>query len=180
MSLTDDTHALIVQHFDSKPKKMAVDATCGNGHDTEFLYKLGFKKVLGFDVQESAINSTRQRLGNNDSVTLIKDSHANLADYIDVKIDCLMFNFGYLPSADKEITTQSASSLLALQAGLELLSDDGLMSLMCYPGHPSGAQETEAIRKWFATLDHQKWVIETHLAASPKPTAPILHIVKRN
>lgn len=180
MSLTDDAHALIEAHFQDKEKALAVDATCGNGHDTAFLIELGFQKVMGFDVQEMAIETTRKQLGDNESVVLVKDSHANLAAHINHPIGCLMFNFGYLPSGDKEITTQSKSSITALQAGLGLLTNNGLISLMCYPGHPAGAQETQAIRNWFESLSFEQWIVETHLAASPKPTAPILYLIKRS
>lgn len=179
MSLTDDAHALIQSHFQDKGRSLAIDATCGNGHDTAFLIELGFKKVVGFDVQAMAIQATRELLGNTESVVLIQDSHANLAEHIDDRVDCLMFNFGYLPMGDKEITTEAQSSVAALQAGLDLLSEHGLMSLMCYPGHPAGAQETQAIRDWFASLNTDDWIVETHLAVSPKPTAPILYLIKR-
>lgn len=184
MSLTDDTHALIREHyqrhFKDKPNSLAVDATCGNGHDTAFLNDLGFTKVIGFDVQKIAIDSTRKYIGESPSIVLIHDSHTNLNEHIKQEVNCIMFNFGYLPSGDKAMTTQAKSSIEALQSGLTLLSDNGIMSLMCYPGHPAGAEETKAIRNWFNTLNTQQWCIETHLAASPKPTAPILYIIKRN
>lgn len=180
MSLTDDAHALIREHFSQKTRTLAVDATCGNGHDTAFLIDLNFNKVIGFDVQDIAIQATRQRLGDTKNVELVHDSHANLANHIKTKIDCIMFNFGYLPAGDKDVTTNTESSLRATQSGLERLSDNGLMSLMCYPGHPAGATETQALCQWFDSLDSNKWLVETHLAASPKPTAPILYLIKRN
>ena len=65
MSLTDDAHALLEAHFDNKPKQIAVDATCGNGFDTEFLVNVGFIKVHAFDIQAVAINTTRNRLSEN-------------------------------------------------------------------------------------------------------------------
>ena len=42
MALTDDAHNLVRTHFANKAKRVAVDATCGNGFDTEFLVELGF------------------------------------------------------------------------------------------------------------------------------------------
>ena len=42
-------------------KDIVVDATMGNGHDTLFLAKLA-KKVYAFDVQEQALEKTRDRL----------------------------------------------------------------------------------------------------------------------
>ena len=38
-----------------------VDATMGNGHDTLFLAQLA-RQVYAFDIQEQAVEKTRQRL----------------------------------------------------------------------------------------------------------------------
>ena len=179
MALTQRTHELVRTHFELNSKVIAVDATCGNGHDTEFLCQLGFNKVYGFDIQTQAINATQERLkrASLDAI-LIESSHENINTYVNGKIDCVMFNFGYLPSADKSITTKSNTSIKALEAVIETLSDNGLISLMCYPGHPEGATETAAIKEWVETLNSD-WLVETHLATSPKPAAPILYIVTR-
>ncbi|GFR43699.1 hypothetical protein Agub_g4809, partial [Astrephomene gubernaculifera] len=47
-----------------RPGDIAVDATCGNGHDTLFLAQAvgPTGHVYGYDIQEAAISSTRQRL----------------------------------------------------------------------------------------------------------------------
>ena len=44
---------------------IVVDATMGNGHDTLFLAKLA-KQVYAFDIQEQAVEKTRQRLAEAD------------------------------------------------------------------------------------------------------------------
>lgn len=179
MSLTDDAHALITEHVNNTTKNLAIDATCGNGHDTLFLADLGFKKVIGMDVQACAIKSSEERIKDKLTVTLIHDSHINLAKYGSSKAECIMFNFGYLPSGNKDLTTQPETSLIAINAGLSKLSDDGLMTLMCYPGHPQGKKETQLIKDLLASLDKENWHYETHLAVSPKPTAPILFSIKK-
>ena len=101
-----------------------------------------------------------------------------MSKHINSSIDCAMFNFGYLPTGEKSITTEQESSLTAIKSACEKLSDTGLISLMCYPGHPSGKLETESIRAFLNSLDNQ-WKVNTHLAVSPKPTAPILFNVTR-
>lgn len=183
MAITDDAHQIITQHFDNKEKLLAVDATCGNGHDTAFLLELGFKQVLSFDIQQSALDASKQKLTdlNLKNASLILDSHANMADYIKQPLDCAMFNFGYLPSsnknlADKRITTHASSSLAAIDSAVTALSEHGLISLLCYPGHPAGMIETQAIKDYLKTLDEQ-WQATTYLASSPKPTAPILFTI---
>lgn len=180
MALTEQAHQRVREHFLNKPKTLAIDATCGNGHDTEFLAQLGFAKVLAFDVQKQALDATRHRIstGEFDSVALIHDGHQNMNIYIDAQVDCLMFNFGYLPSADKTKTTQADTSIKALEIATNHLSQDGLITLLCYPGHPAGAIETKYIQNFLADLSDY-WCVETHLSHAPKPTSPILFFIKR-
>ena len=179
MALTQRTHDIIAEHFANQTGTVAVDATCGNGHDTEFLCRLGFAHVFGFDVQTQAIKQTQMRLDNAQlNATLIKSGHETIDQHIEQKIDCAMFNFGYLPSADKNITTTKSTSLKALEIVTNKLSQNGLITLMCYPGHPQGAIETDAIKNWMKKLC-KDLLVETHLAKSPKPTAPILFTITR-
>lgn len=184
MDLTRRAHDQIRAHFNGVNKNTAIDATCGNGFDTVFLAGLGFNEVIAFDVQTQAIENTQARLfdAGFEQVKLINEGHEHLTKHVSQPIDCAMFNFGYLPSiepggdSNKDITTQRDSSICGLKAALSKLSANGLISLLCYPGHPQGAQEVEAIRGWLNQIDDQ-YNVETHLAKSPKPTAPILFII---
>ncbi len=178
MSLTRLAHSLVNDHFLDKEKGLAVDATCGNGHDTEFLARQGFAQIIGFDIQTQAINNTQKRIasGRFTNVTLHQQSHEYLSHFICNPISCAMFNFGYLPNADKSITTQSASSLNALNQILEHLDPNGLLCMICYPGHKEGIIETKNVRHWLTQLnDH--WDIKEHTSNSPKPEAPVLFTV---
>jgi len=184
MDLTRRAHDQIRAHFNGADKNTAVDATCGNGFDTAFLASLGFGEVIAFDVQAQAIENTQARISEAgfEQVRLVHDGHENLAMHVSRPIDCAMFNLGYMPNlerggdSNKDITTQIDTSVCALKAALDQLSTNGLISLICYPGHPQGAEETMAIRSWLNKIDdHYK--VETHLARSPKPTAPVLFIV---
>jgi Trans-aconitate methyltransferase len=53
------SHDFLAQVLDDE--SVAVDATMGNGNDTAFLAGLA-QKVYAFDVQEQALEKTRQRL----------------------------------------------------------------------------------------------------------------------
>ena len=180
MALTDDAHQVVRSHFEGREKRVAIDATCGNGFDTQFLAELGFERVIGFDIQAVAINATREMLKRLSlkNVELALSSHTLMQDYLVSEVDCVMFNFGYLPTGDKAIVTDAVSSVKAISIAASLLRPNGLISLMCYPGHPSGAIEMHAILDWLETLN-QPWTVETHLAVSPKPTAPILYVLRR-
>jgi len=58
---------------------IVVDATMGNGHDSLFLAQLA-KKVYAFDIQEQAVEKTRQRLAEAglDNAQLILDGHETM------------------------------------------------------------------------------------------------------
>jgi len=186
MALTDIAHDLIDNHFKSRingflpAKKLAIDATCGNGNDTLFLAKLGFETVIGFDIQALAINNTRQRIAKArmENVILHQTGHENLPQLIQQAIDCIVFNFGYLPSSEKFIRTSIKTSLIALESSLAMLSAGGMISLMCYPGHSQGLEETAGIQQWLANLD-SNWSINTVLSESPNNTTPVLYTIQK-
>ena len=138
-----------------------IDATAGNGFDTVFLAKQvgNAGKVFAFDIQQIAIEKTRQRLLENnllEPVQLIHNTHSHMS--IDVpsnyhqKISCVMFNLGYLPGSDKSCITQPNTTLEALRQSLALLKQGGLLSIMLYPGHEGGKQESVAVLKWLSEL----------------------------
>lgn len=140
---------------------IAVDATCGNGHDTLALLKAGVKKVFAFDIQKEAIDSTTKLLEKNydnfkNKVEFINDSHENLQDYVRCA-DVIVFNLGYLPSGDKSITTTTSSTLKALTSALEILSKDGICSVVMYDGHPSGKAEKKELLAYAKQLDGSKY-----------------------
>ena len=179
MDLTRKTHEMIAKHFKGKEKRLAVDATLGNGHDCEFLLRLNFEQVIAFDVQAKALIASEKRLetAQLNKATLIQDGHQNMQHHITAKVDCFMFNFGYLPYANKSITTLAETSVDALQSALKLLSGDGIITLLCYPGHEQGEIETKAIQRTLNDLDNGFLVTE-HLAILTSPKAPILYVIE--
>ncbi|MED2971419.1 class I SAM-dependent methyltransferase [Fictibacillus sp. B-59209] len=141
-----------------------IDATCGNGHDTLFLSRLvGIEgNVFGFDIQEVAIENTRKRLLEHeaeDNVTLFNTGHHHMKSYIPDsfhgKIACAVFNLGYLPGGDKEIVTQSESTIEAINQLFDLLAPGGLAVLVIYHGHPEGKVEKDAVMEYAQGLDQQ-------------------------
>lgn len=77
-----------------------IDATAGNGKDTEFLCGLVGRegKVLAFDIQEQAVENTKKRLaehGWSEVGEVVLDSHANMGAYAqENSVDCIVFNLG--------------------------------------------------------------------------------------
>ena len=183
MALTRLAHQLVRDHFVDKEKLLALDLTLGNGHDFLFLLELGFQRVIGFDIQESAIEIVRNKLRQLPDLAaraqLLQTGHENFPDHIDGELDCAMFNLGYLPHGDKSITTLADTSLFAIREAMTRLSSDGLMTVLCYPGHAQGKQELEAISAEFAKRSAGFRIVE-HQSSTPKPSSPVLFTICRS
>ena len=164
----------------------AVDATLGNGHDALWLCSLVGEKgrVFGFDVQPEAVERSRARLmeaGVEERANLILDGHQNMLLYIRPgSADAIMFNLGWLPGAAHGVTTQTATTLQAVNAALEALKEEGLLTICVYPGHEEGAREREALLEWARSLDEREFdtMLRCYLNQSGDP--PLLIAVKKN
>lgn len=167
---------------------VAIDATAGNGHDSLFLaQQIGPDGlVYCFDIQAAAIQATHNRLCAADLrhvALLIQHSHAQMTEHIapehDGKIKAIMFNLGYLPHGDKSIITQTDSTLSALNAGLELLDINGIITILAYPGHQGGEIETLQVANWCYQLNPEKFNFKIIHSAEHKDSAPRLFIVQK-
>ncbi len=167
--------------------RLAVDATVGNGSDTEFLCQLCGAEgiVIGLDIQSQALELTRQRLEarrHTTRVELLQRSHELLEHTMHElgfdSADVVMFNLGYLPGADKALTTQAHSSVSALTQALSLLKPGGVLSVCCYVGHPGGTEERDAVAEWIGKLD-AKQVRVTHFRHLLQAEAPECYLVVR-
>lgn len=145
------------------PGDTVVDATAGNGHDTVFLARLAGPsgQVHAFDVQEEAIKATRERLEKEGLLTpavhLHLASHDRLAERVGGPVKAIVFNLGYLPGGDKKIVTRTECTLAALEQAAALIAPNGLLSVMCYPGHAGGKEEAEAVEALLSRLPHHSW-----------------------
>lgn len=161
-----------------------IDATAGNGHDTVFLAGCVGKsgKVLAFDIQEAALDSARDRVvaeGFSGRVEFIRKSHATMTDHAQAGSQAVvMFNLGYLPGEDHALTTERAETLMALSAAAALLRPGGLLSVICYPGHPAGAEEAEAVEEWMRERAVAGWRVAKYGALGTRKPAPYLLIAR--
>ena len=178
--LLDLQKQFILAHL--KESDTAVDFTMGNGHDTEFLSKtVGERgKVYAFDIQEAAVNSTRQNLqkaGCPENYTLIHDSHHKVRDYVEGKIKAGMFNLGYLPGGDKNITTMRETTMPAIEAAISLLDRDAILCVAIYPGHEEGDLEGKMVTEYLSSLDRFTYSI-AQIKIINSPTSPYFMIVE--
>ncbi len=160
--VTNWCHSFIKQHVGEGD--ICVDATAGNGNDTELLCELTGPtgKVYAFDVQEIALSTVRERLAQKGlSANLILDGHENMQTYITKpdSLSCIVFNFGYLPTGDHLVSTKGHTSVQAIETGLILLRKGGLMSLCIYSGGDTGFEEKDIILDYLKNLDGRKYLV---------------------
>ncbi len=136
------------------PGNTALDATCGNGHDTLFLARAVAPggTVHAFDLQAAAIERSRRRLeaaATGSSLHWYRQDHADLAGALgENRLDAAMFNLGWLPRSDSDIITTPASTTAALAAAVARLRPGARLTVICYRGHAGGAREAVAVRTW--------------------------------
>ena len=171
----------ILQHLGEGD--VAVDFTMGNGHDTEFLSKTVGENghVFAFDIQEKALESTRQTLkdeGCPDNCTLICDSHSNVLSYVSEKICAGVFNLGYLPgSGNKALTTLRPTTKIAVESAISLLDTDGIILIAVYPGHEEGKLEGEMLEEMLSHYDRRKICVSRFYLVN-SPTSPFFFAVE--
>ena len=124
--ITEFCHSMVRPHI--QKGDFCIDATAGNGYDTEFLCRAvsqeGF--VLGVDIQEAAIENTRKRLQEkcpDHSYALVRASHEDLAEIVSglVKEDCLLDCSFMNNGTDKVISPQNT----------DVSDDSGIFSPSC-------------------------------------------------
>ncbi|MDE0820416.1 MAG: methyltransferase domain-containing protein [Opitutales bacterium] len=180
MRLTELTHTAISKVL--QPGELAIDATIGNGHDTSFLARITGPsgEVHGFDIQADALAKTQQLLEDENlagNVTLHHAGHENMDQHLPPgtrdKVTAIIFNLGYLPGGDKSCITCKGTTLKALHLAFNnYLRPGGILSILCYPGHPGGDEESKAVKHWLSALSGA--TVETHASGGP-----ILHLVRK-
>jgi predicted methyltransferase len=183
LSVLSQAQRLVTERV--RPGDIVVDATAGNGVDTLFLSRLAGAggKVFAFDVQAAALEQTRERLhAATDQamlapVTLLHTGHEHMAQRIPETyhghIAAVMFNLGYLPGAEQSVITKPPSTLAALQAAMQLLRMDGILTVVVYPGHEGGQEEAQAVETWASALPPA--LAQSIIYRFPqKPAAPYL------
>ena len=180
--ITEWCHHFIRDHV--KEGDICIDATAGNGNDTQVLCELVGEagKVFAFDIQETAVANTRERLEKNglsNRAEVMQESHTNMGNYTEENsVSCIMFNFGYLPGGDHNLATKKDTSIEAIHEGLRLLRKGGMMSLCIYSGGDSGFEERDAILEELKNLDGKKYlVIKSEYYNRPNnPPMPVMII----
>ena len=162
----------------------AIDATCGGGNDTLVLAKIlankGAGEVVAIDIQEEAIARTKSLLSPAlaAKVHLFNQSHTlfpSLAHGVPVRL--VVYNLGYLPQGNKQLTTQTETTLQSVRLALDLILPGGAVSITCYPGHAEGAVEEKALLAQLTQLPSSHWNVCYHTFPGRK-AAPSLILIQ--
>lgn len=158
-----------------------IDATCGNGYDSLKVLSLipqGFLYCL--DIQELACYNTNTRLeALFSNFKTFCQSHETFPDCISPSsIKLIIYNLGYLPKGDKNLTTLTETTLKSLNHALTLLINGGALSIMCYSGHEEGFIEQEHVLKWSSELDKTQYLVTIHKILN-RDKAPALCLIQK-
>lgn len=162
----------------------AIDATMGNGHDTETLCHLvgAEGRVYAFDIQEAAVASTRERLeaaGLLERAVLFHMGHEKMGEVVREPVQLIAFNLGWLPGGDHQVTTRTETTLSAIRQALELLEPMGVLVICVYPGHPEGEREREAVTGMLRSLSPRAYNVLVHEFLNAGPGAPLCLVAQR-
>lgn len=172
--VTTFVHDYCINHL--LPESIVCDLTCGNGNDTLF-FAQHFNFVFAIDIQATAIENTRYKVSNYSNVSLIHASHADLDKLKLPKMDAFIFNSGYLPNGDKQIITNSSSTLMALEKAHALLNKNGLLILTFYRKHSGGLEEYQTVYPLIPRFGFKELL---NYAYDNDPLSPIVHIFQQS
>lgn len=154
-------------HLVLQPGDTAVDATCGNGKDCVILARIlqGQGSLVAYDIQPEALRRAKvlfQKDLSNEQQQIIQlklCSHEYLSEQ---GAKLFHYNLGYLPKGDKQVTTLVTSTISSIKCALELVASGGMVSVICYPGHPEGGRELSAVEHLASALPSQDWLVTTY------------------
>lgn len=163
------------------PNDVVVDATLGNGHDALFLAKLlqGKGILLGYDIQKKALDATHKLFKDHPEVTKELNFTFYLRSHEELEASLpslIVYNLGYLPGGDKELTTSVDSTKKSVEKAMGLVKTGGVISLTCYPGHAEGKKELDIFVPLF-THPPKGW--KSFSFRSPNPNAPVLFLFQK-
>lgn len=162
-----------------KNAKIIVDATAGNGNDTLFIAQNATDeaKIFAFDIQEEALESAKAKLTAEnfaDKVAFIHASHDEVNNYVQENLDLVIFNLGYLPGGNHQITTRCETTLNALNIMLDKLNLYGHIAIVVYPGHEEGFKECQRIKDFAHSLAKKYFTVGWYQMINHNDKAPAL------
>ena len=181
-TITDWIHQVLSLYIEEGD--LCIDATVGKGKDTLYLCeKTGTSgKVIAFDVQKDAIDAAKQLItehGYEENVQFVLDGHEHMDSYAkEESAAVILFNLGYLPGGDHQIATRKETTLAALEKGIRILKNEGILCVCIYSGGDTGFEEKEAVLDWVEKLPAKEYDVIVS-SFQNKPNCPPLPVFIR-
>ena len=137
---------------------ICIDATIGNGKDSQFFLHQNVRKVYGFEIQKDVLETVQAKITDSRWHPILS-GHENMDQYVKEEVDAIVFNFGFCPNGKPNITTLPKTSTIAVQKALQLLKRKGRMALVLYP-HQYGKEEQHDIESMLHDLSNHDFQIE--------------------
>lgn len=182
--IVEFSHILINEFYlRNKNKELTfIDATCGMGNDSLFMANLlnNNGKLVCYDIQKIAINTTKDLLDSNNFNNVIYHLSSHEC-FIEQDADLIIYNLGYLPTTDKKITTHVESTIKSIKNAIEITSqkDDYLIIIVVYPGHSEGKIESETIDNFVYNLPSKDFLVSKYMNYN-RPSSPYILTLSKN
>ena len=147
--VVDIAHEILAEGVDEQ--SVAVDFTCGGGHDSLFLSKY-VSFVYSYDIQKEALDDAKKLCSQVSNIKFHHKSHLYFDEDVE-HFDRGIFNLGYYPRGNRNIITNANEVLLTIKKAVEKLNHGGKIVIVCYPGFESGKLEAEQIEKELASFE---------------------------
>lgn len=161
-----------------KKEDTCIDMTCGRGNDTIFLAN-NCKKVYAFDIQKEAILSTKGKTKDCNNVIIIEDSHESVDKYVNEEVGIVIYNLGYLPKGDHNITTHYSSVISSIYKVLKLLREGGLIAITVYPGHEEGKNESINLDFQLREFNQKEYEVLKYEFINQANNPPYLYLIEK-
>ena len=159
---------------------IVIDATCGQGYDSEVLKNLPHQELHLIDIQKEALDATKEKIGTSGSLFYHHMCHSALDTVAQAEsVTLIVYNLGYLPGHDKTIKTLPETTLESIKKALSLLKMGGVISITCYPGHHEGKIEEDALIVFSKTLSPKTWNVCFHRFVNRNCSPSLLLLQKR-
>ena len=150
--------------------KVAVDMTVGNGFDSKNILEiLQPEKLYCFDIQQEALDNSKILLEKYLNCELILENHKNFAIY----------NLGYLPKGDKNITTNAEDVEESLKKLLGKLNSKGIIFITFYIGYSAGQIESLEVSKFIQKLNQKEYTILKFTFENQKNNPPYVVMIQK-
>ena len=160
--------------------EVAVDMTVGNGFDSKNILEiLKPKKLYCFDIQQGALDNSKKLLEDFSNYELILENHRDFDKYVKENIDFAMYNLGYLPKGDKNITTNAVDVEESLKKLLEKLNKNGVIFITFYIGHLCGQIESAEISRVLKNLEQKEFTVLKFLFENQKNNPPYVVMIQK-